>query len=93
MWNSAIDTSAGGGQPQAGVTTLVDCLAQCIRNENCQGVDWDQGSGTKCWHHIGSIAAQRNTPGIDHHVLLDRCPQRKQIFINYAHSSKSCVIG
>ncbi len=42
-------------------------------------MDWDEASATKCWHHIGSIGTQRNTPGIDHYILLDRCPQRKDI--------------
>ena len=78
LWSEVAESSAGGGLPQSNVATVTDCQSLCIQNVDCQGLDWEPGSDTKCWLHIGSIGSQRDTPGITHYILRDRCPQRKQ---------------
>ncbi len=78
VWREVADVSANGGVRRRGVTTLADCQSLCIHKHDCQAINWNPRSKTKCWLHIGSIGSQKVDPGVTHYILLERCPQRKQ---------------
>ncbi len=70
------DTSVPGGSPKTLITTLEQCQSQCAANIACMAMDWDATARkTRCWFHLNSVGQRRNTTGVVHYVISDRCPR------------------
>ncbi len=74
VFEEFIDSSVSGGVAQNEIITLVQCQVQCAANSGCLAVDWDPGSSIQCWFHLNIVGFRRDTFGVVHYALVDRCP-------------------
>ncbi len=77
LFEEFIDSSVSGGLPQREINTLEQCQGQCAANNDCLAVDWDASASTQCWFHLNRVGSRRDSPGVVHYALVDRCPRRK----------------
>ena len=77
-WSISANTYASGGSSRAAFTTDATCLAGCLADSTCLGVDLDKNGGTLCWFHTNPtlFAIKLGRQNVEHQVL-DRCPTGK----------------
>ncbi len=77
LFDEFIDSSVSGGVAQSEIGTLEQCQGQCAANNECLALDWDVGASTQCWFHLNNVGSRRDSPGVVHYALVDRCPRGK----------------
>ncbi len=69
------DFSVSGVFPLTAITTLGQCLSQCVSNNDCAALNWDATASTHCWLHLNSVGDRMSRVGVVHYVVADRCPR------------------
>jgi len=71
FWRRHEDTNVRGGRHRSSSSTLIQCQSTCVTDADCTGIDWNQASSYKCWHHGWWSTGNRryDAPGIDHYQL------------------------
>jgi hypothetical protein len=77
-WEVVEDQQLNGGEGYPAITSLAQCLAECIAKAECVAVNIDTTTNRQayCWliNDATYLASPSSKTGIDNWVLLDRCP-------------------
>ncbi len=74
-WQIRNNTHALNGEAFAEASTAEQCLAECVRDRTCVGVDVDYGPTTLCWKHYDTadFDGARSRSNVYLYELRSRC--------------------
>ncbi len=77
MVGVAENTGAANGEPRNDVSSWRACVDLCAEDSRCKAIDWDYQATVKCWFHSGEVLQWKQASGVNHYIIVDRCPSRK----------------
>jgi hypothetical protein len=65
------------------ITTVAECMNECIMDMDCLAVDIDRSSSPLCYL-LYSIYDEYANPNVDFYKIADRCPTSEPLIIMYS---------